>query len=140
MNGWWSGRGGEEHKKDDDYVPEDIEIVIQHDKSEEELKKDFVYRFYDRLRELYGQEVMRAHFFSDMTYFEGGYYWMISTHEVARVLRNNDVRYLARVKLVGGTDSLELYVAKDVAECVDSLIELCESYKLNVTIKKDKIN
>ena len=140
MNGWWAGRGGEEHKKDDDYVPEDIEIVIQQDKSEEELKKDFVYRFYDRLRELYGQEVMRAHFFSEMVYFEGGYYWMISTHEVARVLRNNDVRYLARVKLVDGANALELYAATDVAECVDSLIELCESYKLTVIIKKDKIN
>jgi hypothetical protein len=140
MEGWWSGGGGGHKKKDDDddytRLPQDIEIVIHQAKSDEELKKDFIYHFYDRLRTLYGQDVIRNHFFTEMVSFDG-YYWMRDTHEVAKVLRNNDVRYVARVTVAGETSAIELYLASDVGECVDSLIELCEEYKLNVNKKEN---
>jgi hypothetical protein len=138
MEGWWPGGGGQ-HKKNDDDKPQDIEIVIHQAKSEEELKKDFIYQLYDRLRTLYGQEVIRNHFFTEMVCFDG-YYWMSDTHEVARVLRNNDVRYVARVTVAGETSAIELYLANDVGECVDSLIELCEEYKLIVNKKENNKN
>lgn len=136
MEGWWSAGGGGGHKKNDDDASQDIEIVIHQAKSDEELKKDFIYQFYDRLRTLYGKDVIRNHFFTEMVAFDD-YYWMSDTHEVAKVLRNNDVRYIARVTVAGERSAIELYAAGDVGECVDALIELCEEYKLNVMDKKE---
>ncbi len=80
--------------------------------------------------------MIRNHFFTEMVAFDD-YYWMSDTHEVAKVLRNNDVRYIARVTVAGERSAIELYTAGDVGECVDALIELCEEYKLNVMDKKE---